>query len=60
MAIGLVASTEASVLLFGVDATAASGFGFRVLVASCVTVLVVGAVLLLRRRLDRRALASIA
>lgn len=59
MAIGLVASTEASVLLFGVDATAASGFGFRVLVASCVTVLVVGAVLLLRRRLDRRALASI-
>ncbi|PPF46041.1 hypothetical protein C5B85_05145 [Pseudoclavibacter sp. AY1F1] len=59
MAIGLVASTEASAHLFGVDATAASGFGSRVLVASCVTVIVVGAVLLLRRRLDRRVLAGI-
>ncbi|GAB3302969.1 CPBP family glutamic-type intramembrane protease [Pseudoclavibacter terrae] len=59
MATGLVLSTEVSALLFGVDATAASGFGSRVLVACCVTLVVVGAVLLLRRRWDRRSLTGI-
>lgn len=59
MALGLILSTEASALLFGVDATAASAFGSRVVVAFCVTVIVAGVILLLRRRLDRRALRGI-
>lgn len=58
MAFGLVASTELSGLLFGADATAASGFGSRVLVAGSVTVIVVGLILLLRRRWDRRTLTE--
>ncbi|NYF14367.1 membrane protease YdiL (CAAX protease family) [Pseudoclavibacter sp. JAI123] len=59
MATGLVVSTEVSSFLFGVDATAASGFGSRVLVACCVTLIVVGVILLLRCRWDRRSLAGI-